>query len=163
MLRFVRDAIYRRSVLAKCHVAFEASLHSDHRPDKERDYSIVSDHKPDVPFLPGPAREGHGKEVDAKKGQPKRKPRRFVNVGLRDLRIEIRLSEGRDRAGNGDGRQQDERELQRSEACESLARQPNAFGVQRSSACERGQMRQLRSWAAQHADYDLHSPRILFR
>ena len=125
-----RDAVDGRSIFAEGYVSFETGLHPDHRADEEGDYSIVGNDKADVPFLPRPPGERDCEKIDTKDGQPDLKPGGFVNVSLCDLCVEIGLRERRDRAGDGDRRQEDERKLKRSKIvnqppyCRTLA----AFG-----------------------------------
>ncbi len=109
------DTIHGRIIFSKCDIAFESRLHPDHRPEKEGDDSIMSDDKPDVPLLPWPAGEGDCKEVDTEKSEPKLKPRGLVDVGLGDLRIKVRLGEGRNGASYRKSCQKNKRELQGSE------------------------------------------------
>ena len=109
------DTRDRLGVLAESDVALEAGLHADHRADEQSDDAVVGDDKADVLFLPGPAGEGDGEKIEAKRTQPDNEERMLVDEGVRDLGVEPRFGEGGHRTGQGNGGEQNEGEIERAQ------------------------------------------------
>src|SRR5260370_8512320 len=71
---------------------------ADERSDQQRDDAEMRDQERKMMFAPRPAGESGDGEVRAEQNEPEIKPRRAVNVGASDLRIETRfVNRSRDR------------------------------------------------------------------
>ncbi len=100
---------------AKGHVPLESELRADDRTDEEENDPIVGDDEAGMLLLPGPAGEGDGEEIDAEDPEPRDEPRGLVDPGPCHGSIEMGLREGCYGNRNGDGCQQNQRQLQGSE------------------------------------------------
>ena len=75
----------------------------------------MGDDEPRMLLLPGPAGERHGEEIDAEHPEPGDEPGSLVDPGSSHGCIEVGLREGRRSDSDGDRREKNQCQLQRSE------------------------------------------------
>src|SRR4030095_11089342 len=127
-LAFVdQESICWRFAFEKRDCSFDSPNSADKRSDPQRDDTEMCDEKREMMFAPGPTRERGTGKVCSEQNKPKIEPRRSVNVGARNLRIETRLIECPRYRGDDDHRQQDDREFKRCEELEDRIALPSGL------------------------------------
>ena len=123
----------------------------------------MSNEKGDVMFFPGPAREGGSRQVGREKNQPEIEPRRAINVGARNFRVEAGfLDRAGDRANDQD-RKQNDCEFERSEELKEGVTLPARSHRRRNRHVKvdfpRNRRRSITEFSGRTLDSGWHEPR----
>ena len=87
------EPISWRFAFEECDGSFDSPNSPNKRTDQQRDDTEMRDQKRKMMFAPGPTRKRGTGKVRAEQNKPEIEPRRSVNVGARDFRIEARFVE----------------------------------------------------------------------
>src|SRR5207247_10347624 len=83
-----KEPICRRVAFEKGDSSFDSPNPADERPDQKCDDAEMRDEKCKVMFAPWPARQRGAGKIRAEQDQPEIEPRRAINVGARNFRVE---------------------------------------------------------------------------
>src|SRR5438876_12092037 len=83
-----QEPISWRFAFEERHGSFDSPNSPNKRSDQQRDDTEMRDEKREVMFAPGPARERGGGQIGSEEDKPDIEPRRAINIGARNLRIE---------------------------------------------------------------------------
>ena len=70
---------------------FDSPNPPDERADQQRDDAEMRDEECKMMFTPGPARERGTGKIRSQQNQPEIEPRRAINIGARNFRVETRF------------------------------------------------------------------------
>ena len=86
-----KQPIGGRLAFEKSDGSFDSPNSANERSDQQRDNAEMRDKKCEMVFAPGPSRKSGGGEIGPKQNKPDVEPRRAINVGAGDFRIETRF------------------------------------------------------------------------
>ena len=106
------------------HGSFGSPNSTDERADQQCDDAKMRDEKGKMMFAPGPTGESRDGKVRSEQNEPEIEPRRPVNVGARDLRIEARFIDRASDRGDDEHREQNNRQFKRRKKFEDRVALP---------------------------------------
>src|SRR6266542_3718716 len=120
--------------LEKRDCSFDSPNSADKRSDQQRNDTKVRDEKRQMMFTPRPTRKRGTGKVCSKQNEPEIEPRRSVNIGTRNLRVETRFIERACDCRDNYYREQDDREFKRREKFEDRIALPCGL-LNRTGVC----------------------------